>query len=316
MAVGRGQRGRTTRSTRSRGRTPWRGTHRPRTDEPRPPRKPLGGLRRDALDVAHPLIVEADSMFDEDLRRLIPLLDAPEDEEDLVGVPHRGRQLVCAREDRRLDGAGEVLDLREHHQLLLFGDVLARARADARDRDERALLGLLELAEVRVDDVAHARGELLQRMRGQVDPEELLLPRQELLARDLAGRDVRRDERADRAERGAAEIEERDLPLPSCLLLVLRGRHDRIQTRELMLACAEPVGRAALDERLEDALVAALKVDAPAEVVERAESPAILARLDDALDRTLPDVLDRAETEADPLARDRESEVRLIHVGR
>src|SRR5439155_110088 len=160
-----------------------------------------------------PLIVEADSMFDEDLRRLIPLLDAPEDEEDLVGVPHRGRQLVCAREDRRLDGAGEVLDLREHHQLLLFGDVLERARDDARDR-------------------------------------------------------------------------------------------------------AEPVGRAALDERLEDALVAALKVTAPAEVVERAESPAILARLDDALDRTLPDVLDRAETEADPLARDRESEIRLIHVGR
>src|SRR5438094_798295 len=244
MSVGRGQRGRTTRSTRSRGRTPWRGTHRPRTDEPRPPRKPLGGLRRDALDVAHPLIVEADSMFDQDLRRLVPLLDAAENEEDLVGVPHRGRQLVCAREDRRLDGAGEVLDLREHHQLLLFGDVLARARDDARDREER------------------------------------------------------------------------DLALPSCLLLVLRGRHDRIQTRELMLACAEPVGRAALDERLEDALVAALKVDAPAEVVERAESPAILARLDDALDRTLPDVLARAETEADPFARDRDSEVRLIHVGR
>src|SRR5439155_488724 len=207
MSVGRGQRGRTTRSTRSRGRTPWRGTHRPRTDEPRPPRKPLGGLRRDALDIAHPLIVEADGMFDQDLRRLIPLLDAPEDEEDLVGVPHRGSQLVCAREDRR------------------------------------------------------------------------------------------RDERADRAERRAAEIEERDLPLPPCLLLVLRGRHDRIQTRELMLARTEAVGRAAFDERLEDAFVAALKIDAPAEVVERAESSAILARLDDALDRTLPDVLDRAETE-------------------
>ena len=77
--------------------------------------------------------------------------------QDLVGAPERGRRLVRAREDRHLGRSGEVLDLREHHQLLLFGDVLARARHDAGDDDE-VVVDLLQRGEVchRRHDVAQA----------------------------------------------------------------------------------------------------------------------------------------------------------------
>ena len=120
-------------------------------------------------------------MLAQQLRRLVALLDAGEHEQDLVGGPERRRRLVRAREDRHLGRAGEVLDLREHHQLLLFGDVLARARDDAGDDDE-IVVDLLQGGQVRNGrhDLAEPRGYLLQRMLGEVDAEQLLLPAQQL----------------------------------------------------------------------------------------------------------------------------------------
>ena len=50
------------------------------------------------------------------------------------------------------------------------------------------------------------------------------------------------------------------------------------------------------------------QVDARAEVGQRAELAALLARRDDRLDRALADVLDRQQAEADRVALDREVE--------
>src|SRR5258705_10077391 len=65
-------------------------------------------------------VIKSHGVLAQQLRRLVALLDAGEDEQDLVGVPERCRCLIRAREDRDLRRAGEILDLREHHQLLLF----------------------------------------------------------------------------------------------------------------------------------------------------------------------------------------------------
>jgi hypothetical protein len=62
-----------------------------------------------------------------------------------------------------------------------------------------------------------------------------------------------------------------------------------------------PSKRAALDELLEHAAVAALGVDPPAEVEDRGERAAVLAGLEHRLDRGRADALDRAQAEPDHL---------------
>ena len=249
-------------------------------------------------------------MLHEELWRVVALLDATEDEQDLVRVPHGRGRLVGAREDRRLDRSGEVLDLREHHQLLFLGDVLSRARDHARDDDQALFLFLLELGQIGGDDVAHAGGDLLQRMLGQVDAEELLLPGQELLPRRLGAAQRRGNDLGVQSERR----EQTDLAALAILLLALRGGKHPLKAVELRLPWPERVSRAALDERLEHALVATRQIDASAEIVKGAERTTLPSHFDDPLDRALPDVLHRAEAEADALRCDRESERRLVHI--
>ena len=64
--------------------------------------------------------------------------------------------------------------------------------------------------------------------------------------------------------------------------------------------------RAALDQRLDRLLVDRAGVDALAEVPQRGERPALLARALDRLDGLVADALDRVEAEADVALDDRE----------
>ena len=233
-------------------------------------------------------------MLAQELGRLVALLDAGEHKQDLVGVPHAGRLLVGAREDRHLGRAGQVLDLREQHErLVLHRDVLPRARDDTDDRHQ-LVLHVLELGEV--DDprhIADALRDVRQWMVGDVDPQQLLLPAEQLLPGRLGtgGRC---------GDRGLGrEVEQADLAGRAVLLLALAGRERGVQPTQLGEARPERVARAGLDERLEHPLVVALQVDAPAEVLEGPERSAGLARTDDVVDRALTDVLDRPEAEAD-----------------
>src|SRR5688500_3701813 len=150
-------------------------------------------------------------------------------------------------------------------------------------------------------------------MLRKVDAEKLLLPAQQLASRRLRHLAERRGELS--AEDEVAE--ERDLTRLAVALLPLRRRQHRIEAIQLRLTrLAERCGRAALDQRLQYALVAALEIDAPAEVVERLVASGRFARIDDALDRSLADVLHRAEAEADALWSDREPELGFVDVGR
>src|SRR2546429_3417626 len=142
----------------------------------------LTSLVGDALDLLDPGVIETHRVFAEELGVLVALLDASEHEEDLIRAPEWRGRFVHTREYGDLDASGEVLDLREHHELLVLGDVLASVRDDTRDRQE-VILRLTQSGEVDRDDLLHPRRERVQWVLRQVDPEELLLPGEHLLAR-------------------------------------------------------------------------------------------------------------------------------------
>src|SRR5207249_11265114 len=74
--------------------------------------------------------------------------------------------------------------------------------------------------------------------------------------------------------------------------------------------------RAALDERLERALVHDGRIDALGEVPDRLERAALLTRADDRARGDLPHALEGVEPEADLAADDGEVDLRLVDVGR
>src|SRR5437773_6312171 len=86
-------------------------------------REELSPLLRYLLDLGDPRIVEPRRMLAEQLRVLIALFDAREDQEDLIGVPKARRPLVRPRKDRHLDAAGQLLDLGERQPLLVLGEL-------------------------------------------------------------------------------------------------------------------------------------------------------------------------------------------------
>ena len=79
---------------------------------------------------------------------------------------------------------------------------------------------------------------------------------------------------------------------------------------------AEGAQRADLGQRLEHLAVRQPQVDPGAEVGQRAERAALVARRDDRLDRALADVLDREQAEPDRVALDGELERAAVDVGR
>ena len=115
----------------------------------------------------------------------------------------------------------------------------------------------------------------------------------------------------------AEHLEDRALPgepvgevaLAPAERVLERGQHRRARG-------AGRVERAALDERLERALVRDGRVDALGEVPDRLERPALVARGDDRAGRPLAHVLDRVEAEADLALDDREVGPRAVDVGR
>src|SRR5438132_1662838 len=117
----------------------------------------------------------------------------------------------------------------------------------------------------------------------------------------------------------AAESElgkEPHLPARPISLATLRRFEHLIEAIQLPQPRSELVARSRLDERLNHALVRALQVKAIAEVVQRPERIPRSASLDDRLGGAFADVLDGTEAEADALRREREVELRLVHVRR
>src|SRR3989442_9310762 len=99
-------------------------------------RNDRAALLGDAPDLADAGLIEADGVLAQELRLLLALLDAREDEKDLVRVPETGGRLLGAREDGDFDASGVGLHLREHHEVVVLLSVLGRASHDAPDLPE------------------------------------------------------------------------------------------------------------------------------------------------------------------------------------
>jgi hypothetical protein len=160
--------------------------------------------------------------------------------------------------------------------------------------------------------VADLLGDLAHRMLGQVQPEELLLPAQAFAHRDLGGGGQRPLER-DRVVGG--HVEQRGLARDPVALRRLPGRDRVVEPEQDLAGCPNAFSAPTLRQRLEHLPVRQAQVDARAEVDQRLERPALVARGDDRLDRTLADVLDREQPEPDRVALDGELEVARVDVG-
>ena len=114
-----------------------------------------------------------------------------------------------------------------------------------------------------------------------------------------------------------AFVEDRRLPEQPVGLLLLPPRDRLLEHLEHPLpGRGGRVERAALDERLEHALVRDLPVDALGEVPDRRERAALVARAHDRGRGALADALDRVQAEADLALDDGEVDLRRVHVRR
>src|SRR6266446_2066846 len=121
-------------------------------------------------------------------------------------------------------------------------------------------------------------------MLRHVEAEDFLLQPQQLALLELL-----------RADRDVLELlllaEERALPEQTVRLRPCPARQGRLQRIEHSLPrCTGRVQRTALHQRLERALVRGLRIDALAELPDRAEAAALLPRADDRARCGLPDI--------------------------
>ena len=130
-------------------------------------------------------------------------------------------------------------------------------------------------------------------MLGDIDAEQLLLPRQHLGLRYLGGHQLQR--REGRGDAVAEHVEHRRLPGLLELRLALRERHDAVEVGDERAAAGQHVESPALDQRFERAPVQRLQVDALREVFDAVERRARFASGDNAVRRALSDILDRRE---------------------
>src|SRR5581483_7077189 len=148
-------------------------------------------------------------------------------------------------------------------QLLQRGD-------DAADRDDLAVAAPLELVQRAVGPAAQLVADRRERMLGDVQPERLLLEAQELRLLELGDRRNRRMVPRRRVAAELPEVEDRPLAEQPVRLLALAPGERLLEAVEQPAARgAGRVEAAALDERLERALVHDLRVDALGEVPDR-----------------------------------------------
>src|SRR3954466_6836292 len=247
---------------------------------------------------------------------LVAVIDAPAHEDDLVDAE---RALVLGQrlaEDQDLDRALEVVEGGEHHRVALLRADLLGLGDDAPGRDPVAVLVVGQRGQRGVDGCPQRLAHLLERVRGDEEPDGLLLDGQQLRLLELLGRNRRirippaRHEGRGGAGAAIAEVAEvEDAPLADLgvqLRLLARGLRLLEHAEHALARGPGGAEGAALDQRLDRALVDRPGVDAGAEVPDRPELPALLARRLDRLDGREAHALDRVEPEADVALVDHE----------
>jgi hypothetical protein len=217
------------------------------------------------------------------------VVDAALDDEDAVHRAELARLRVDGVEDDHLGAAGDVVERMKTIGSPFFVVRCLSAETIPPTGDDLAVATALDVGERAVGLAAELVADRVQRVLGDVEAERLLLQPQQLGLLELLVRDLR-----------VLDLEHRLLAEER--LLLARGAGSERRTRARSASHARRAGRverAALDERVERALVRGGRVDALAEVPDRLEGPALLARADDRARRRPPDVLDGREAEAD-----------------
>src|SRR6266508_3965742 len=240
--------------------------------------------------------------------------------------------LVAPGERDELDCRLQILQHRHQHTVALLGRQPPRLQDHPGEYERLPDLLLADLAERRdVVQIQHLQ-RLRERVIRDIHTQQLLLPGELLLVilrRLLDGRQRDGlDTYAGRAAAPAEEVEHAGLAGLTSPLSFDPGRERLVEDREFLPPPAgQPVHRAALDQALQRALVERRALDPVAEILERAERPALITRLQDRADRPLADVLDRRQAEPNAArvgdARrkwlvqllDREAHVRGVDIG-
>ena len=202
-----------------------------------------------------------------------------------------------AGEDHDLDRTLKVLELKHRHQIALAGPLALEIRNDPADLDDRSVGGIGESSHPGVGLAPNLRLETEQWMVGDVKAEHLLFVRK---ARHLVEFDIR-NRRSFVEGRTIVELAEQRHNAHVVFLPALHRQVDDllVNLQQALPGMAETVERAALDQRLDRALVERLDLDPLDEIDERLEGTALVPGSENLLDDALTDVPDRRHSEDD-----------------
>jgi len=162
--------------------------------------------------------------FAQQLCRVVAAIDATGDEHDGVIGPGAGGLGEDLREDDHLGAPLQILEGRHQHGRAGARDHSARRLDDAAQRDLGLVALLGQVAGVGGHVVGQLVGDVAQRMLREVQPQQLLLPAQPLLARHLILGDCgARELRCEGDEGSRKEVEEGPLPRRHVALVARAG---------------------------------------------------------------------------------------------
>ena len=255
--------------------------------------------------------------FHRDQLRVARLLvvDTALHDENRVGHEQVLRGRVDGVEDDDLGAARDVVQLHEHHRVALPRRHLLQRPDHASDRDDLAVPPRRDLGQTAIRLARELVLHFGERVLGDVDPERLLLEREQIRLLELPRRDLR--VHLGRRRLLAAEVEDRALAEQPVGLLAPAPRECVVDHLEHPAPrCSRRVQRAALDQRLERALVGDRGVDPFREIPEGGKRAPALARGDDCRRGCLPHVLYGIEAKADLSLHDGEVPLGRVHVRR
>ena len=274
-----------------------------------------GHLSREALLAGGRGRVPVDREVGQQRDLLALVVDPAGDQQDLAVAPGAQRLLVQPREDDDLDRALQVLERHDRHRRLGLGDDGPDAGHDPADDDPLAVERLVaQVARVGRDEAR--RPARRPRPSGAPRGTARAAPSPSAAARGRAPRSrsgaAARAPSASAAPRSNSEV----CPVIRSRCVACAGRDRVVEPEQDLGRVAERAQRPDLGQRLEHLAVREPQVDPRAEVGQRAELAALVARRDDRFDRALPDVLDRQQPEPDRVALDGELEMAAVDVRR
>ena len=211
-----------------------------------------------------------------------------------------------------------ILKLKVGHPVALLGHHGPNPVDDAAEFHLSAVPDLGEPLRAGGGEFLDRAGIARERVRTDIEAGQLTLVFQHLIL--VPFREIRQRRTGQVRRHGAlASRLAEDARLPALALTMHRSRalERLIQHRgQLGSARLRGIERADLDQAFQDALVDLAQIDTLAEIQERAEPAGLIPGRDDGLDRSLTDILDGGEAEADSVLHDRKVFLALVRIRR